>query len=142
MVVRMTGCPNGCSRPYMAELGFVGDGPNSYQLWLGGSLNQTRLAQVYMERMRVKDLETTLEPIFFYWKLNRKADEGFGDFCARVGFDAIKEYSQKYIPVDLQEALPMVGLDDDTYQKLIESAHQEGKSVTHLVSELLQSRLQ
>lgn len=39
-VVRMTGCPNGCARPYMAELGFVGDGPNSYQIFLGGNPNQ------------------------------------------------------------------------------------------------------
>lgn len=52
--VRMTGCPNGCSRPYMAELGFVGDGPNSYQLWLGGSPAQTRLAEPYLDRMKVQ----------------------------------------------------------------------------------------
>ena len=53
-VVRMTGCPNGCSRPYMAELGFVGDGPNSYQLWLGGTPSQTRLAEPFMERMKIQ----------------------------------------------------------------------------------------
>lgn len=52
--VRMTGCPNGCSRPYMAELGFVGDGPNSYQIWLGGSPAQTRLAEPYLDRMKVQ----------------------------------------------------------------------------------------
>ena len=52
--IRMTGCPNGCTRPYMAELGFVGDGPNSYQLWLGGTAAQTRLAEPYMERMKVQ----------------------------------------------------------------------------------------
>ncbi len=49
----MTGCPNGCARPYMAELGFVGDGPNSYQLWLGGNGNQTRLATLYADRVKV-----------------------------------------------------------------------------------------
>ena len=54
MHVRMTGCPNGCARPYTAEVGLVGDGPNSYQLWLGGSANQTRLAEVYMERMKMQ----------------------------------------------------------------------------------------
>ena len=54
MHVRMTGCPNGCARPYMAEVGLVGDGPNSYQLYLGGSSNQTRLAEVYMERMKMQ----------------------------------------------------------------------------------------
>ena len=54
--VRMTGCANGCSRPYMAELGFVGDGPNSYQVWLGGSPGQTRLAEAYTDRMKVQVL--------------------------------------------------------------------------------------
>lgn len=54
MVVRMTGCPNGCARPYMAELGLVGDGPNSYQLYLGGNSNQTRLADLYADRVKVK----------------------------------------------------------------------------------------
>lgn len=48
------GCPNGCARPYMAELGFVGDGPNSYQLWLGGSPNQTRLAEVFQDRVKIQ----------------------------------------------------------------------------------------
>ena len=48
------GCPNGCARPYMAELGFVGDGPNSYQIWLGGSLNATRLAEPFAERVKIK----------------------------------------------------------------------------------------
>ena len=52
--VRVTGCPNGCTRPYMGEIGFVGDGPNSYQLWLGGSPNQTRLAEPYMDRMKIQ----------------------------------------------------------------------------------------
>lgn len=57
--IRMTGCPNGCTRPYMAELGFVGDGPNSYQLWLGGTASQTRLAEPFMERMKVQVRLTT-----------------------------------------------------------------------------------
>ena len=48
------GCPNGCARPYMAELGFVGDGPNSYQLWLGGTPNQTRLAEAYQDRVKLQ----------------------------------------------------------------------------------------
>ena len=52
-----TGCPNGCARPYMAELGFVGDGPNSYQFWLGGSPNQTRLAEVFQDRVKIQVLQ-------------------------------------------------------------------------------------
>ena len=53
-VVRVTGCPNGCARPYMAEIALVGDGANSYQLWLGGSTAQTRLAQPFLDRMKIQ----------------------------------------------------------------------------------------
>ncbi|QHG21102.1 sulfite reductase, ferredoxin dependent [Nostoc sp. ATCC 53789] len=91
-VIRMTGCPNGCARPYMAELGFVGSAPESYQLWLGGSPNQTRLAQPYIERLHVNNLETQLEPIFVYFQQSHRSGESFGDFCNRVGFDAISEF--------------------------------------------------
>jgi sulfite reductase (ferredoxin) len=84
-VVRMTGCPNGCARPYMAELGFVGSSPEAYQVWLGGSPAQTRLAQPYVDRMSAHDLESFLEPIFVYFKQDRQAGESFGDFCDRVG---------------------------------------------------------
>ncbi|BAY28703.1 sulfite reductase, ferredoxin dependent [Nostoc carneum NIES-2107] len=95
-VVRMTGCPNGCARPYMAELAFVGSAPESYQVWLGGSPNQTRLAQPYMERLHHNDIETQLEPIFVYFKQAKTAEESFGDFCDRVGFDAIREFAANY----------------------------------------------
>ena len=63
MLVRMTGCPNGCARPYMAELGLVGSGVNQYQLWLGGTPNLTRLAEPYLEKMPLEKLEQTLEPL-------------------------------------------------------------------------------
>ncbi|MCV3214091.1 sulfite reductase, ferredoxin dependent [Plectonema radiosum NIES-515] len=95
-VVRMTGCPNGCARPYMAELGFVGSAPESYQVWLGGSPDQTRLALPYMERLHHNDIETQLEPIFVFFKQSGKSGESFGDFCDRVGFDAIREFAANY----------------------------------------------
>ena len=95
-VVRMTGCPNGCARPYMAELGFVGSAPEAYQVWLGGSPDQTRLALPYMERLNLNDLETQLEPIFVYFKQSQEPGEGFGDFCDRLGFDAIREFAAQY----------------------------------------------
>jgi sulfite reductase (ferredoxin) len=90
MVVRMTGCPNGCARPYLAELAFVGSFPESYQVWLGGAPNQTRLAQPYTEKMHINDLESFLKPIFIYFKEERKGKESFGDFCNRVGFAKIR----------------------------------------------------
>ncbi|MBW4570336.1 MAG: sulfite reductase, ferredoxin dependent [Tolypothrix carrinoi HA7290-LM1] len=95
-VVRMTGCPNGCARPYMAELGLVGSAPESYQVWLGGSPAQTRLALPYMERLHHNDIETQLEPIFVFFKQSRQTGESFGDFCDRVGFDALREFAANY----------------------------------------------
>jgi sulfite reductase (ferredoxin) len=94
-VIRMTGCPNGCARPYMAELGFVGSFPESYQVWLGGCPHQTRLAKPYTDKMHINDLETFLTPIFTYFKQDRKKGESFGDFCDRVGFDSIREFCDR-----------------------------------------------
>ena len=79
ILFRMTGCPNGCTRPYMAELALVGSGQNKYQLWLGGSKNLQRLAKPYLQRMELDDLEKTLKPLFNLWKDN-KSDNDFGDF--------------------------------------------------------------
>ncbi|NTW20191.1 MAG: sulfite reductase, ferredoxin dependent [Nostocales cyanobacterium W4_Combined_metabat2_030] len=74
-VVRMTGCPNGCARPYMAELGFVGSAAESYQVWLGGSPNQTRLAQPFVEKLHHNDIESFLEPIFVFFKKSEDVSE-------------------------------------------------------------------
>ena len=89
-VVRMTGCPNGCGRPYVAELGLVGSGPNAYEVWLGGSPNQTRLAKPVVKKLNADDLETFLEPILLQFKENRRTGESFGDFCDRwpMNFDS------------------------------------------------------
>ena len=80
ILVRMTGCPNGCARPYMAELALVGSGVDTYQLWLGGSPRLTRLATAVLEAMPLQALEDTLRPLLRHWR-----DEGggrsFGDHC-------------------------------------------------------------
>ena len=98
ILIRMTGCPNGCARPYMAELAFVGDSAKSYQVWLGGSPVLTRTAFPYMAKMPVDDLEVTLEPILANFIQNRQPFEYFGDFCNRVGPQAIDSYSSSYTP--------------------------------------------
>ncbi len=95
-VIRMTGCPNGCARPYMAELGFVGSAPDAYQIWLGGSPNQTRLAKTYVDKLHINNLEAELELIFIYFKQQRQPDESFGDFCNRVGIEAIRQFVTNY----------------------------------------------
>jgi sulfite reductase (ferredoxin) len=97
MIIRMTGCPNGCARPYMAELAFVGDGARSYQVWLAGSPVLTRTAQPFMAKMDVDDLEKTVEPILAMFIQQRQQFEAFGDFCHRVGLDAIEAYSKSYV---------------------------------------------
>merc|ERR1712146_23208 len=78
IITRMTGCPNGCARPYMAELAFVGDGPSTYQVWFGGAENLTRVGTPVLQKMHIKDLEKILTPVFVHFKENRKAGESFG----------------------------------------------------------------
>lgn len=99
IVVRVTGCPNGCARPYMAELGLVGDGPNSYQIWLGGTPNQTSLAKTFMNKVKIQDIEKVLEPLFYNWKRKRQSKESFGDFTNRTGFEQLQEMVDKWAGV-------------------------------------------
>ncbi|WGV28419.1 sulfite reductase, ferredoxin dependent [Halotia branconii] len=153
-VVRMTGCPNGCARPYMAELGFVGSAPESYQVWLGGSPAQTRLAQPYTEKLHHNDLESFLEPIFVYFKKSRQPGESFGDFCDRVGFDAIREFTATYEPetADIEpkaktsqspsRSRHRISLHDEIYEKLKAAATSQGQPMTNLVNEALKEYLQ
>ena len=92
LLVRMTGCPNGCSRPYMAEVGLVGSGVEQYQLWLGGTPNLTCLATPYLERMPLSDLESTLEPLLREWKSTQNGGRprSFGDFVGKLGPEAVR----------------------------------------------------
>ncbi len=84
IIIRSTGCPNGCARPYMAEIGFVGKAPGRYQLWLGGDVSGTRLNRVFKEVIKEIELETELRPLLQRWKAERLAGERFGDFATRV----------------------------------------------------------
>ena len=150
-VIRMTGCPNGCARPYMAELGFVGIKPGCYQLWLGGSPNQTRLARTFMEVMEVQTLETTLEPLLVLFKQKRRQGshpESFGDFCDRIGFDALRQFSDTYDPATQTGQLSgkprlrhRVNLREDVYSRLKETANAQGKTLTEVASEAIDTYL-
>ena len=97
IVIRMTGCPNGCARPYMAELGFVGSAPNTYQIWLGGTPDQTLLAKPYVQKLQLDGLEDFLTPLFTYFRDNRQSGEGFGVFCNRVGFEELRTFSEQFV---------------------------------------------
>lgn len=140
VTMRMTGCPNGCARPYMAEIGFVGDGPNTYQIWLGGTTNQTRLAEVFADKVKLRDLEDMLEPLLYYYKGARMPGEAFGDFTARVGFAALREYAKNYVPVDAirGNGSATVSVDEDIFKALEAAAAAQGKTVSHLAAEKLQ----
>ena len=84
IIIRSTGCPNGCARPYMAEIAFVGKAPGRYQFWLGGNASGTRLNRVYKEVIKEAEIEAEIGPLFQRWKAERVANERFGDFAARV----------------------------------------------------------
>lgn len=82
--LRITGCPNGCARPYLAEIGLVGRAPNKYALYLGASYNGTRLNRLVSPSVTIDAAVTLLTPIIKRYALERQAGEGFGDFCDRA----------------------------------------------------------
>ena len=84
LIVRMTGCPNGCARPFMAEVAFVGKSPNKYQLYLGGNEPSTRLNRLYKDSVKGEDLLGELRAVLVRYRDQRQPGERFGDFCARV----------------------------------------------------------
>jgi sulfite reductase (NADPH) hemoprotein beta-component len=84
IIVRMTGCPNGCARPYMAELGFVGRAPNKYNIYFGGNEGCTRLNRVFKENVKGEDLLNELRPVFARFAAERQNGERFGDWSDRV----------------------------------------------------------
>jgi sulfite reductase (NADPH) hemoprotein beta-component len=84
IIIRSTGCPNGCARPYMAELAFVGKAPGRYQVWLGGNASGTRLNRVWRDVIKETELEAELRPILVRFAKERNARERFGDWCDRV----------------------------------------------------------
>lgn len=147
-VIRMTGCPNGCARPYMAELGFVGSAPGKYQIWLGGTPNQTQLAQPYEQKVPIEELETFFEPIFVFFRQNRKSKESFGSFCSRVGFAAIRNFSANYtigsyMDTDttpkrkFRKNQRRVSVPDDVFPRLKEVAQKEGRPMNQIIADAL-----
>jgi len=164
-VVRMTGCPNGCARPYMAELGFVGSFQESYQIWLGGSPAQTRLAKPIEEKLDVNHFEAFLEPIFVYFKQKRQLSESFGDFCDRVGLESIRQFVTNYQSTDSMttennqlevtssnddgnetaaaggKVRRRISVRDEIYNELKEEAARQGKPITQLATEVISNYL-
>ncbi len=86
IVIRMTGCPNGCGRPYLAEIGFVGKSIGHYNLYLGGSFNGDRLNTLYKETLTEEQILNELKPIIADYAKNKKTKEHFGDFVIRKAY--------------------------------------------------------
>jgi len=84
IIIRSTGCPNGCARPYTAEIAFVGKAPGRYQVWLGGDTAGTRLNRLWKDMVKDPDIENELRPLLARFANGRNAGERFGDWCDRV----------------------------------------------------------
>ncbi len=84
IIIRSTGCPNGCARPYMAEIGFVGKAPGRYQIWLGADATGTRLNRLWKDGVKDPEVINELRPIFTRYAKERQTAERFGDWCDRV----------------------------------------------------------
>lgn len=84
LIIRMTGCPNGCARPYLAEIAFVGKAPNKYQIYFGGNEGSTRLNRLWKDSVKTEDLIPELRQVLLRFAVERQAGERFGDFAARV----------------------------------------------------------
>jgi sulfite reductase (NADPH) hemoprotein beta-component len=85
IVIRMTGCPNGCARPYLAEIGLVGRNPGLYNLYLGAAFDGTRLSKLYAENVDEAKIVALLAPLLKRYAKERKTGEHFGDFTIRIG---------------------------------------------------------
>ena len=84
IIIRSTGCPNGCARPYMAEIAFVGKAPGRYQIWLGGDQAGLRLNRIWKDVIKEAELEAEFRPVLTRFAKERNAGERFGDWCDRV----------------------------------------------------------
>lgn len=89
--IRMTGCANGCARPYIGDIGFVGRSPGKYDLFLGGDFFGARLNACYAEMVPIDTFTQRLRPLFEAFKSERLGNERFGDYCYRVGPERLRE---------------------------------------------------
>jgi sulfite reductase (NADPH) hemoprotein beta-component len=86
IVIRMTGCPNGCARPYLGEIGFVGRAPGKYNIYLGAAFDGSRLNKLYKPSVKSEDIVNELAPIIRRYATERQEGERFGDFTIRAGY--------------------------------------------------------
>lgn len=104
MITRMTGCPNGCARPFVAELGFVGKGPGKYNMYLGGGFTGDRLNQLYKENINEEAILKSLDTIFADYSKNGKHNEHFGDFVIRQKYVNTVQHGSQVHPLKIINA--------------------------------------
>jgi len=85
VILRVTGCPNGCGRAMLAEIGLVGKGPGKYNMHLGGNISGTRVPKMYKENLGEQDILNEIDLLVERWSKERDENEAFGDFVIRVG---------------------------------------------------------
>ncbi|GIW95467.1 MAG: sulfite reductase subunit beta [Pirellulaceae bacterium] len=100
MTVRMTGCPNGCARPYNCDIGLVGRARDRYSIYVGGRVLGDRLNFLYKDLVPLDEIVPTLVPLLVYFRQARQPGESFGEFCHRLGLDALRQW------VESTEAAP------------------------------------
>ncbi|KAH8556627.1 thiamine diphosphate-binding protein [Umbelopsis sp. PMI_123] len=86
ITIRMTGCPNGCARPYLGEIAFVGKAPGAYNIYLGGGHKGERLNKLYKESLKEEEILAEVKPIIKRYALERNPGEHFGDWVIRAGY--------------------------------------------------------
>jgi sulfite reductase (NADPH) hemoprotein beta-component len=96
IVIRMTGCPNGCGRPYLGEIGLVGKSMGRYNLYLGAAFNGDRLNKLYKEMLNETEILATLQPIIADFAQNRLPNEHFGDFTIRKHYVKATVHGQDF----------------------------------------------
>lgn len=94
--MRMTGCPNGCARPYNCDIGLVGKTVGKYTMFVGGRLLGDRMNFIYKDLVPAEEVVPTLVPLFVYFKSARQEGETFGDFCNRKGADDLRAWADQY----------------------------------------------
>ncbi|NQZ80462.1 MAG: assimilatory sulfite reductase (NADPH) hemoprotein subunit [Colwellia sp.] len=84
IILRVTGCPNGCGRAMLAEIGLIGKGPGKYNMYLGGNVGGTRIPKLYKENVNEEGVLTEIDTLVARWSSERNDNEGFGDFTIRT----------------------------------------------------------
>ena len=96
ITIRMTGCPNGCARPYIAEIAFVGRAPGKYNIYLGGGFTGDRLNKLYKASVKQEEILGIFRPIFERYASERTEGERFGDFVIRAGYVAETRFGREF----------------------------------------------